>query len=519
MIKSRELDLELLINSAGNSLESIEQLFFELNDKSIRYCHWKSNLRLDEALQGQTDLDLLVDRKHSRAFREILLEHDIKLVIAAPGRRYPALEDYLGFDVPSGKLFHLHVHYQLILGEQFVKNYRLPIEDPVLDSFDFYNGIKVPAPEVELIILCIRALLKYRDRDVIKDLLSIRHPGIPGHIRIELESLISRTSIDAVDKALSKDLAVLPRQTILDFISAFKDDPRNGRKFFILRKNIRDALNNFQRYSRGKATAIYIKEYWRRRNTFNLLKNQGKMTFANGGAAIALVGVDGAGKTTLHQELIAWLSWKMDIKGFYLGSKQPSKISDILYQLFRIFRRGHRDFCNRFNEESKFAEWLESIKRNFLYAHYVSIGNDRYKQYKKGTSVVNDGSIVVYDRFPLEQFSKEPDYRLLDGPQCQITGEESNGFLSSYLVSKEFDYYQKMNLPDYLLVLDVNPEISIQRKPDHNEAILSAKNRAVSDLLEGKGSNTHGEKLIQIDANLSYDDVSKQLKSTIWEIL
>lgn len=519
MIRTKNLDSDKTLKQEFFHLESLSNLFLNLNEREIRYCHWKSNLRLDEALQGKTDLDLLVARKQSREFREILLKHHIKPVIAAPGRRYPALEDYLGFDESSGKLFHLHVHYQLLLGEQFVKNYRLPVEDKVLDSIVYSHGVKVPIPEVELIILCIRVLLKYRDRDFVKDLLIIRHPGIPGNIRLELESLIARTSFEAVNRVLTKDMEVLPRSTILDFISAFKNDPRNGREFFILRKKLREALKNFQRHSRWKATAIYIKEYWQRRDSFTPPKYLGKMTFANGGAAFALIGVDGAGKTTLHKELITWLRWKMDVKGYYLGSKQPSNISEILYVIFRLFRRTHRGYCKRFSKDSIFAQWLDNIKRNFLYAHYVSIGKDRFKRYQEATSMVNDGSIVVFDRFPLEQFSTQPDYRLLDGPQSQIVDEEPNGFLRKYLVSKEFDYYRKINLPDYLLVLDVDPEISIRRKPEHDEVVLSVKNRAVSDLLMRKGSSPHGKKLVRIDANRSFDKVLQQLKSVMWEAL
>ena len=170
-------------DGTGTELGSLSRLFHDLNEASIRYCHWKSNLRLPEAMQGETDLDLLVDRKHSEDFRRILYQHDIKPCMAAREMRYPALEDYLGFDQTSGKLFHLHVHYQLVLGEQFVKNYRIPIETQVLDSVHFDSGVKVPAAEVELSILCMRALLKYRDRDFIKDYFSIRYPGIPNHIR------------------------------------------------------------------------------------------------------------------------------------------------------------------------------------------------------------------------------------------------------------------------------------------------------------------------------------------------
>lgn len=519
MIQPIEAKSEKLINSNNNSMESLARLFSDLNENSIRYCHWKSNLRLHDALQGETDLDLLVDRKHSGEFRQILLEHDIKPALAAPGRRFPALEDYLGFDRSSGKLFHLHVHYQLVLGEQFVKNFHLPIENQILDSVKLVYGVIVPSPEIELIVLCMRALLKYRDRDVIKDVFSVRSPGIPAHILNELEYLSNQTTIEAVDEVLSADLNILPRETILEFISMFQVNARNGRGFFRLRKNLRISLRSYQRYSREKATYIYFKELWRRRNSFFPSKTQGRMTFVNGGISLALIGVDGAGKTTLHQQLIAWLSWKMDVRGFYLGSKKPSKISNLLYLVFRMFRRTHRYLYHRNGKESPILQWLDSIRRYFLIAHYVSIGNDRIKRYLMGTSLANNGSIVIYDRYPLGRISSKPDFRLMDGPQSPKVGENSLGFLSRMLISKELGYYQNMLLPDFLLVLDVDPEISIQRKPDHNREILSAKNRAIKDLLNRKNSGNYGDYIYQINANLPFEDVLQQLKSVVWKIL
>jgi len=513
-----KFEVDKVTSNLDQSLAALSRLFAHLNQESIRYCHWKSNLRLIEALQGETDLDLLVDRRHSGKFRQILLQHDIKPVQAAHGRRYPALEDYLGFDVSSGKFFHIHVHYQLVLGEQYVKNYRIPIEDKVLDSAKFLCGVKVPAEEIELIILCIRALLKYRDRDVIKDYFSIRYPGIPGHIRKELERLIDRTSIESVDEVLTNVFSFVPKEIILVFISMIENDPRNGRKFFILRKNLRISLRAYQRKSRTVATWIYFRELWQRRNSLFPTKNQGKMTFSNGGITMALVGVDGAGKSTLHQHLIAWLSWKMDVRGFYMGSKQPSRASDLLYLAFRMFRRGHRSMYQKFGVNFPIAVWLDSIRRNLLFAHYVSIGNDRFERYLAATSLSSEGSIVIYDRFPLEQVSTQPDYRLMDGPQSPISGEKTSGMLNEALIAKEISYYPKMHLPDYLLVLDVDPEISIQRKPDHKVEILSAKNRAIKGLLNPE-IDTQNTELIYIDANLPFQDVLRQLKSEVWEIL
>jgi len=186
---------ELIRPEFPAALPALTALFRDLNRRGIRYCHWKSNVRLEKSLQGRTDLDLLVDRKDTPAFRQLLHAHDVKPVLAAPGRDYPAVENHLGFDAATGRLFHLHVHYQLVLGEQFVKNYRLPLESHFLDSVRVSHGVKIPSPELEIAVLCVRALLKYRARDLACDVFSLGPSGLPVAILQEIDSLLCETSL------------------------------------------------------------------------------------------------------------------------------------------------------------------------------------------------------------------------------------------------------------------------------------------------------------------------------------
>ena len=57
--------------------------FFEdLARTNIRYCHWKSNCRLDKALEGKTDLDLLIHKDDKKKFEESILKFDFKQLIS-----------------------------------------------------------------------------------------------------------------------------------------------------------------------------------------------------------------------------------------------------------------------------------------------------------------------------------------------------------------------------------------------------------------------------------------------------
>ena len=87
-----------------------ERFFDHLTQENLRYCHWKSNEHLPEALAGETDLDLLVAPEERDRFGQVLTSLDFKRICSPPEKCYPGMEDYLGFDAESGGLAHLQVH-------------------------------------------------------------------------------------------------------------------------------------------------------------------------------------------------------------------------------------------------------------------------------------------------------------------------------------------------------------------------------------------------------------------------
>jgi hypothetical protein len=137
-------------------LALVRSLFEALNAAEVRYCHWKSTTTLGRALAGRTDLDLLVDGAHVAKFREVVSGIGFKPFVSHSSRRYPGVEDHLGCDPGSGRLVHLHVYQQLILGEHYVKNHVLPLENALLDDTVIRDGVRIPPPHVELMILILR---------------------------------------------------------------------------------------------------------------------------------------------------------------------------------------------------------------------------------------------------------------------------------------------------------------------------------------------------------------------------
>lgn len=494
-------------------------LFEALSCGGLRYCHWKSNLRLEQGLRGETDLDLLVDPAQAPRFRQILKAHSARPTRAAPGKEYPAVENYLAFDAASGQLFHLHVHYQLVLGEQFVKNYRLPLEEQFLSSARLRHGVYVPAPELELIVLALRALLKYRDRDVVKDVLKIRYPGLPAHITDEIAWLLAQTSLERVDAQLQELGDLVPAEVVRAFLRTVTSAPRDGATLWRLRRQVRQALRPHERGSRALASLIYFRELWRRRNRFLRFTPPRGMTLPEGGRSLALIGADGAGKSTLCVRLRSWLAWKLDTRVYYLGSKQPSRRSELLYMLFRVARRGHRELSRTLGEGSPLCRLVETVRQALLYSHCLSIGYDRYARYLAGDRLVRAGSIVIFDRYPLEAISPSPELRLLDGPQIPRVAGSDRGPLTRAFAWAEQRLYRNMLPPKQLFVLDVSPDVSVQRKPDHEREMVLAKSRAVRELAASVGPGGCSFRLVALSADQPLEEVLHQLKGHIWQVI
>lgn len=498
---------------------ALAALLDELAERGIRYCLWKSNIRLAAALASKTDLDLLINREQADQFREIAGRHRLKPMVPPAGGTFSGVEHFLGFDRGSGDLFHLHVHYKLVLGESYIKNYRLPLEREFLHSTRFLQGVPIPRAELELSILAVRALLKYRARDVLKDLLGIRSPGLPEEIREEIGWLLDQTTIEDVGTTVQALRGVMPPDPICDFLDIATRAPRSAYTLFRLRGRLRRAVRPFQRQGRLRATIKYYRETWRRRRRLRRRPLNHRMTPAGGGLALAVVGADGSGKSTVTHAVACWLSWKLEVRTYYMGSKAPSRLSRCLYVAFRALRRGHRTVSQRVMARSRVTQAIGAARDVMLALHCLAIARDRARRYHIGRGDTIAGRVVIFDRFPTESLSSRREHRLLDGPQISAALPGSMGRVTRALASAEERMYRRFKLPDCLIVLQVTPKTSAIRKPDHRRDVLVAKSRAAGEVATLAESSGLPVNVIRIDANRPLDDVLLDIKGRLWDVI
>ena len=145
--------------------ESIERLLRALDEHHITYCHWKSNEHLSEALNGDTDLDVLFEPTERSLLEQVFAECGLKRFRVTPLMQYAAIEDYIGFDQKEAKIWHVHTHYRMTLGEKHLKGYTVtPWGNVILRNRIRQQQVWTSNPSDELVLLYCRIALKLLSR-------------------------------------------------------------------------------------------------------------------------------------------------------------------------------------------------------------------------------------------------------------------------------------------------------------------------------------------------------------------
>ena len=163
-------------------------------------------------------------------------------------------------------------------------------------------------------------------------------------------------------------------------------------------------------------------------------------------------------------------------------------------------------------KNSKFYRWIQGFSKFADNLYHLATAHDRYQRYTMGKGIVMDGGIVVFDRYPLHEIHELMHEQPMDGPRISDYSTGSSRVNRS-LGKLEEEYYQKISPPDVIFALEVDPETSIARKPDHDIEIIRLKSEVI------KNFNKDGLQVIEIDANLPLPEVLLSIKQAAWQQL
>jgi thymidylate kinase len=491
-------------SSLPSVLNLVERLCQRLAEEQISYCHWKSNDVLERSASGDNDLDLLVSRRDAERFTVLLHELGFKAAHEDPTWQMPGILDYYGYDQASGRLVHAHVHYQLIVGEDMTKNYHLPVEEPYLASTVQDGLFRTPAPEFELIIFIIRMILKHATWDTLLG----RWGALAKAERRELAYLQSRAHSARVATLLNEYLPTIDMAFFDRCQAALRPDSSLWTRLSVGRQ-LQQRLKAHAR--RGEMVDVGLR-FWRRgrlalRRRFAQLPRR---RLNRGGALIAIVGGDGAGKTTAVETVYRWLGSDLEVANVHLGKPTWSRTTKVV----RALLKGVRTLTG-----TPYIDWATVLYENNThvtgFAPYclalrsLCLARDLYGSYQQARRVATNGTLVVCDRFPLAQVT------WMDAPHIEqmLTLLEKPSWLLRRLARLEKSYFQAILPPEVLLVLRLDPEIAVVRRAEESSQPVLVRNQGI---WETDWAQTSAQ---VIDAASPREAVHAALKAQVWSNL
>ncbi|MBV9974592.1 MAG: hypothetical protein JO105_04275 [Hyphomicrobiales bacterium] len=511
-----ELVNEVNAISRAEANENILPLLLEvLNDlhrQGLSYCYWKSSRRVHQVLAGEGDLDLLVSRQDQHRIAALLLQRGLKLFPSVSGRDHPAVASFLGFDEPSGKLVHVHLHFRLVSGERLLKNYRIPWEDALLSHAVRHPTlpIMILEPVSEALLLTIRACLELSRMDLV----TLRHWDATKQkfaldreallTQIERKTLCERSGELFGNAQDGEDLAGAVVSAFFDG-GALHDAPslrRRVREHFAAQRSYN--AFEFRLRSLGRTllwlagglnkSLLHWPRPWSRRAP-------------GGGCVVALIGVDGSGKSTAVSTMRKWLGTEIDTMPIYFGTGD-GRPSLLLWPLKLVMPLLQRSFKTKPKGSSHGK--VSSRPPGLLYSALLTgwamvVAREKRIKLVSARRAANRGLVVLADRYPQDEILGFNDGPLLTR-LSKVPGFLRRHEARAYALSRSLP-------PDLVLKLMVSPPTAKKREPNMDLDVIRDR----------VGSMEHlafpGARVVRVDAEQPLVDVIAKIKREIWRQL
>ncbi len=488
----------LLLGRAPDAAESVPptvsllaQVARALEAHGVAYCQWKGHWSAHRWTVGNADVDLLVDHAAMLEFRRLMDQLGFKRGLHPGERQIPGIESYVGYDPAVARLLHLHVHYRLLLGDYWKTVYRLPVERAILDGAVPGDPFRVPSATHKFFIFVLRMMLRQLGRPH----LSIQTRWLAG-IQPPLASLEAACDHEELVSFLKRHLPSLDPSFFIRCARSLRGESgvveRALLPWLLARK-----LRSYARRPPFTALITAAAEKLLPPDLSDAIVDS-RMRLVGGGAVIALVGGDGAGKSTCARELTAWLSPGFPTMRAHLGDPPRSLLTMLVGGTLGL----QRLMARRFNRRLSSGAILELLR-------HVCIARDRHLLYVKVHRFATSGGIAICERYPMAENPSQV------GPGIPGLLPAQPGRLGKKLMAIEASYYQRMLRPDTTCVLRLDPDLAVLRKPEEPADDVRARSRAIWQFDWSRSdSDAH-----IIDASQPQPEVMRDLKFVLWRVL
>lgn len=216
---------------------------------------------------------------------------------------------------------------------------------------------------------------------------------------------------------------------------------------------------------------------------------------------IAIVGTDGSGKSTVAEELLAWMQEQRPTRLHHLG-KQTGHIGRAIARWPLIGRLLDTAIVRKAGATPD-AKGPDTLAAMVIFAFSMR----RVRRFRRMLADRGRGVAILADRFPQTAVPGP-----MDGLGLTRAGP---GLLPRALARRERAHYAWMERvpPDLIIRLNVDLATALARKPDHRPSSLAIKIRDVPQL------TFNGAPIVDIDATRPLGEVIAAAKAAAAPIL
>ena len=455
--------------------------FLKVLEKSnVSYISWKNNHELNFALTGECDLDILIFNTSINDFN-IIAHQNGWIEMENPVAKFKSIYHYFKVNQDS-TISHLHVYFELITGDGWIKEYDFPLKDFLFKNrkIDKRSGVFILNRKAQAYIFFIRHLIKsgsFFSRYIYKR---------------ELDSYREEWSECGVSAI---DLHEIGPISIDDYIK----DSGLTQKFhlprFMVAFNFRQYLRQYLRYK--TSTLIFRRNISFLRRLFNKLISRNKKKFIGGGIVVAISGSDGAGKSSMIIGLSDLYSSFLDCQIYTLGKPQ-GKLLELARSFIRRKDRIEPKHLYTLKKQSSLKDAILACILAFLRLRKASIAVRKARE----------GNMVLVDRWPTNSHGK------MDGPK--IINYKTRNSLVSFLASVEQSIYEKIPEADLCFYLEVDIDDALKRNHERVKEGKESDEEIVLRHQNNQQTTPICKKLIKFSNTGPYKEMLPKLAYDIW---
>jgi thymidylate kinase len=226
-----------------------------------------------------------------------------------------------------------------------------------------------------------------------------------------------------------------------------------------------------------------------------------------GGCMVAMIGVDGSGKSTSVATMRAWLGPKVDVMPIYFGTGdgRPSLFLRPLKLTMPLIMRMLKSKPKVASHGKVSGPAPGLLYSLLLMVWAVAVAVDKRKKLVAARRGTNRGLIVLADRYPQNQilgFNDGPLLARLSMVPRWLRRIEGAAYALAHRLP-----------PDLVIKLVVTPETAARREPEMDPAVIRERIAALQRL------ELPGARVVCVDAEQPLAEVIRAVKHEIWRMI